>query len=230
MASFPRTITSASRLGSGLLAASLLGLVLAGCVRLLEPRPSNIKYYLLDSSQRADTVATDTTGLTVGLRRPQLASYLDAARIVTRHSPNTIRFSEFHRWGEDLNRALNRVVARNLERQSGIQSTEPVPWPSGFRFDYVVQLDVLRFEGVGPEPPGPDADDDTPLPEGHSQMVVSWKILGPDGETTRSQGLTRHREANWRVTDYADLAAKLDTSLAVLADDVGTRLRGLPRP
>jgi hypothetical protein len=32
------------------------------------------------------------------------------------------------------------------------------------------------------------------------------------------------------VTDYADLAAKLDTSLTVLSDDIGTRLRALDRP
>lgn len=230
MLSFSRLPPNARRLGTGLLAAGLLGLVLAGCVRLLEPRPSNINYYLLDSNLHTDTTSTDTSGLTVGLRRPRLASYLDAARIVTRHGPNTIRFSDVHRWGEDLDRALNRVVALNLERQSGIQAAETVPWPSGFRFDYVVQLRVLRFEGVGPEPPGPDADDDAPLPEGHSQMVVRWTILGPDGTTTEHQGLTRHREEGWRVADYADLAAKLDTSLAVLAGDIGAQLRTRDRP
>lgn len=230
MLSFSRPLPNARRLGTGLLAAGLLGLVLAGCVRLLEPRPSTINYYLLDSTRAADTVATDTSGLTVGLRQPRLAAYLDAARLVTRHGPNTIRFSDFHRWGENLDRALNRVVALNLERQSDIQAAETVPWPSGFRFDYVVQLRVLRFEGVGPEPPGPDADDNAPPPEGHSQMVVRWTILGPDGETTKRQGLTRHREEGWPVTDYADLAAKLDTSLAVLAGDIGTGLRALDRP
>jgi uncharacterized lipoprotein YmbA len=230
MHSFFQPLPNASRLVRALVAASLLTLVFAGCVRLLEPRPSNINYYLLDGTVGADTASVDTSGLTVGLRRPQLASYLDATRIVTRHSQNSIRFSDFHRWGEDLDRALNRVVALNLERQPGIQSVETVPWPSGFRSDYVVQLRVLRFEGVGPEPPGPDADDDEPLPEGHSQMAVRWTILGPDGETPKHRGLTRHREEDWPVTDYADLAAKLDTSLTVLSDDIGTRLRALDRP
>jgi uncharacterized lipoprotein YmbA len=225
---FPPTL-NVSRLGRALMAASLLGLVLAGCVRLLEPRPSNITYYLLDSDLPVDTTSTDTTGLTVGLRRPRLASYLDAARIVTRHNRNTIRFSDAHRWGEDLDQAINRVVALDLAGQSGIRSVEAVPWPSGFRFDYVVQLRVLRFEGVGPEPPGPDADD-APLPDGHSQMAIRWTIFGPDGEITKRQGITQHREEGWAVTDYADLAAKLDTSLTVLADDIGTSLRTLERP
>jgi hypothetical protein len=216
--------------GRRLLAVGLIGLLLAGCVRLLEPpRPSNISYYLLDSGTHVDTLSTDTTGVTVGLRRPQLASYLDAARIVAREGPNTIRFAEAHRWGEDLDQAVNRVVALNLEGQSGIRAAEVVPWPEGFSHDYVVQLRILRFEGTGPPPPGPDADEDAPVPEGHSIMVVRWTIFGADGQQVRAQGITRHREEGWRVTDYSDLAAKLDTSLVVLADDLGERLRTLDR-
>jgi hypothetical protein len=165
----------------------------------------------------------------VGLRRPQLASYLDAARMVAREGPNTVRFSEEHRWGEDLDQALNRVVALNLERQTGIQAAETVPWPEGVVFDHIVQLRILRFEGVGPPPPGLEADEETPVPEGYSEMVVRWTIFGAEGERVRAQGVTRHREDGWPVTDYADLAAKLDTSLVVLANDLGTRLQAFAR-
>lgn len=216
------------RLGLGALALGLIGLSVAGCVRLLEPRPSNITYYLLDSNLDADTVSVDTTGLEVGIRQPHLASYLDAARIATRQGPNQIRFSESYRWGEDLEQAINRVVALSLEAQPGIQSTEVVPWPKGATFDYIVQLRVLRFEGEGPPPPGPDADDDAPIPEGHSQMVVRWTILGPDGKTVRAKGLTRHQRDGWPVTDYGALVSRLDASLEVLAKDIGARLKSRP--
>lgn len=157
-----------------------------------------------------------------GTTTPKPASYLDAPRIVTRHGPNTIRFADAHRWGEEPDQALNRVVALNLERQAGIQSTDTVPWASGSRFDYIVRLRVLRFEGVGPPPLGPDADDDPPLPMGHSQMTVRWTTRGPDGTTTKSEGVTRHRGENGRATDYADPAAELDTSFSVRADHVAT--------
>ncbi len=217
------------RVGCSLLAVGLLGLVLAGCVRLLEPRPGqNITYYLLDGGLRADTASTDSTGLDIGLRRPRLASYLDASRIVSRRGPNSIQFSDFHRWGEDLDRGINRVFAFHLEQKPGIHSVEAVPWSGEARFDYVVQLHVLRFEGVGPSPPGPKADDDAPPPTGHSQMVVRWTILGPDGTNTQAKGITRHRNPDWPVTDYADLTAKLGTSLDVLADDVASKVKSLP--
>jgi uncharacterized lipoprotein YmbA len=212
-----------------LFAAALAGLVLVGCVQLPTPRPSNTNYYLLGSDLTGDTAAAKTTGLRLGLRKPRLPEYLDTPTIVTRRGPNEVHFAEFHRWGEDLGPALNRVLALNLEDQPGVQSAEVVPWPRGATFDYVVQLRVLRFEGEGPPPPGPDADDDDPIPTGHSQMTVGWTILGPEGDTVRTRGLTRHREEGWPVTDFGNLVAKLDTSLVVLAEDIRRRLETLPQ-
>lgn len=217
---------SLHRIGLSALAAGLLALTLTGCVRLLEPRPSNITYYLLHSTS-ADTLSTNTSGVEVGLRKPRLPSYLDATRIVTRRDSNEVHFSEFQRWGEDLGRAVNRVVALNLEAQRGIQSAKVVPWSEGPPFDYVVQLEVLRFEGNGPAPPGPEADDDVPIPRGHSQMAVQWTIYGPDEKTMQGRGLTRHQQGDWPVNEYSALVSRLNASLEVLADDIGTRLRAL---
>ena len=203
-----------------------LALVVGSCVRLPSPRPSNTQYYLLGNARPPDTAAT-ASGLQLGLRKPRLAEYLDTRSLVTRRGPNEIHFSEFHRWGEELGPALNRVVALNLEARPGVQTAEVVPWPRGTDFDYVLQLRVLRFEGIGPPPPGPDADDDAPIPEGHSQMTVGWTVFGPEGDSLRARGQTQHRIDGWPVTDYADLVSKLDTSLVVLAEDVGARLRTL---
>ena len=206
---------------------ALIGLLAVGCVRLLEPRPSNTKYYLLESRLESESAAASNTGLRVGLRKPRLADYLDTPTIVTRHGDNEIHFSEFHRWGEDLGAALNRVSGLNLEAQPGIASVEVVPWPKGATFDYVVQLRVLRFEGVGPPPPGPDADNDAPVPKGHSHMTVAWTVFGPEGDDIRTQGRTQHRIDDWPVTDYAALVSHLDSSLVVLAEDVRKQLQTL---
>jgi len=208
----------------------LLGLSVAGCVRLLEPRTSDATYYLLDGPPAPDTASADTTGLRVGLRTPRLASYLDETRIVTRHGPHAIRFSEFHRWGEDLDQGIGRTVARALEARPGIQSVELVPWPRGTTFDYLLQLHVFSFEGVGPSPPGPDADDDASVPEGHSQMSLRWTILDPADETIRARDRIRHQQSGWRVTNFRALASNLGRSLQVAADSIGARLVTLDRP
>ena len=216
-------------LGLGAVAVGLLALSTAGCVRLLEPRTSDATYYLLHPPQQSDAPPSDTTGLKVGLRQPRLASYLDATRIVTRRGPHQIHFSEFHRWGENLNQGIGRTVAHALTAQDGIQSVEVVPWPKGATFDYVVQLHVLSFEGVGP-PPDPDADEDAPPPEGHSRMAVEWKILDAEDDLVLARGQTRHENEGWRVDDYEALTSHLGDGLAALADEVGARLKALNRP
>lgn len=224
--SSPDVVTRMRRIVLSLLASSVFALVLVGCVQLPTPRPSNTNFYLLGSTLTGDTTV-ESSGLRLGLRKPRLAEYLDTPTLVTRRGPNEVHFAEFHRWGEELGPSINRVVALNLEGKSGIQSAEVVPWPRGASFDYVIQLRVLRFEGEGPPPPGPDADDDEPIPQGHSQMTVGWTILGPEGDTVRTRGLTRHRNEGWQVTDFADLVAKLDSSLVVLAEDIRQRLETL---
>jgi uncharacterized lipoprotein YmbA len=198
-------------------------------MNLLEPRTSDATYYLLHTPQTSDAPSSDTTGLRVGLRQPRMASHLAATRIVTRRGPHRIRFSEFHRWGEDLNRGISRTVAHALVTKDGIQSVEVVPWPKGTAFDYVVQLHVLSFEGVGP-PPDPDMDKDAPPPEGHSQMTVEWKILDTEGDTVLERGRTRYRTEGWTVGDYDALASSLRDGLSVLADDIGAQLTTLDRP
>lgn len=223
------------RLGWCAVVVGLVALSTAGCVRLLEPRTSDATYYLLDGASPPDTAATpppstDPTGLRIGLQSPRLAPYLDETRLVTRHGPNAVAFSEFHRWGETLDRGIGRTVARTLEARPGIRSVEGVPWPRGATFDYLLRLHVLSFEGVGPRPPGPDADGDAPPPDGHAQMTVQWTLRRPGADTVLVQETTHHRTEDWRVTDYEGLVARLSRGLHVLANDVGTHLQALRRP
>ena len=208
------------------LAVGLIGLSVTGCVRLLEPRKGDATYYLLSEGPTTDAPPADTTGKTglkVGVRQPRMASYLDATRMVTRRGPHEIQFSEFHRWGEDLNRGISRTVALNLQAQPGLQAVEVVPWSQGATFDYILELHVLRFEGVGP-PVDPTVDEDAPPPEGHSQMVVQWSLLRPGDETVLAREVTRHQEPNWPVNNYGALVSRLGASLDVLVEDIKARL------
>lgn len=217
------------RLILGVTVLGLFGLSV-GCVRILEPRQSNIRYYTLEGSFPTDSLlSADTTGLTIGLRKARLADYLDTPTMVTRRSPHEVHFAEFHRWSETLNRAINYAVAADLEARDTIQSAEIVPWTQSATFDYILQLRVLRFEGDGPPPPDPDADDDAPVPTGQSHLAVRWEILDPSTNAVLTRGFTRDRRSGWPVTDYADLASKLNASLEVLAADIADRLQTIER-
>jgi uncharacterized lipoprotein YmbA len=213
--------------------ALLLGIavLLAGCVSLLEPRQSDIRYYVLGAPETLATIeaSSDTIGLSVGFRRVRMADYLDALSLVTRRGPHAVQFAEFHRWGEELPNALNRIVAARLLAQEGVGAVDVVPFSSSGQRDYLIQLQVLRFEGEGPPLPPPDEDPPETPPMGSAQMTIAWEIVQPETEAVVSRDVTRHRVDGWRVNDYANLVAKLDTSVTVLAEDLAARLRQVNR-
>jgi uncharacterized protein len=222
--------SAAARRWSTRLAVLGMVMVLAACVRLLEPRQSNVQYYVLGSADALETQnATDESdGPSVGLRRVHIADYLDAAALVTRRGEHTIRFAEFHRWGEDLARAINRTVAARLLAMGGVGTVDVVPFTSPDPHDYLVQLRVLRFEGKGPPPLGPDEDPPEEPFTGTVQMTIAWEVFAADTETSVARGTTRHQTDGWTVGDYPDLVAKLDAAIAVLADDLRQELQSRP--
>jgi uncharacterized lipoprotein YmbA len=72
--------------------------------------------------------------------------YLRRSGIVTRVGPNELRTSDLHRWGEDLDHGLARVVAENLAARVPSSKVRAFPWRSPAAMDYRVAIDVERFE------------------------------------------------------------------------------------
>lgn len=204
----------------------------ASCVNL-EPRETNIQYYVLggppeappDAPTASEAPADADAGVSVGLRRPRVADYLDTPDLVTRFGTHEVQFSEFHRWGEDLDAALNRTVAERLAVRPGIGAVDVAPWSPSTRHDVVVQLTVLRFEGAAPR----RRDEDERL-TGAAHLVVAWEIFapsddGPSGGTALARGTTNHREPDWRVGNHPQLVERLDAAVDVLVDALATRVR-----
>ena len=187
------------------------------------------QHYVLGGGPTPDSAAPslDLSHVTIGVRRLQLAPYLETPFILVRQGPNQIGFSEFHRWGEALSAGINRAVAGYLDDRASFEAVDVVPWPAGERYDYVIQLHVLRFEGVSQgEPPAVD---------GEAVVLATWEIIRQLDGTVLQRGSTDHRESGWTVGDYAGLVALLDTGLRALTDqllrsiddlDVATAVRG----
>lgn len=200
----------------------VLGALFAGpgCVNL-DPQEDPTRFYVLGGAWEEAAPTPDTTGLAIGLRAVQLASYLETPLMVVRLGPHEVRFAEFHRWGEDLDRGINRTVAGNLAARPFVRRVDVVPWPARARFDYEVQLHVLRFEGVqtgGPAAPG-----------GTAHMVAVWEIMSPD-DRILARGTTDYVGEGWATGDYEGLAALLDEGLEALAADVLAGLAAVRTP
>lgn len=201
----------------------MVALVLAGCLNL-EPRENPTRYYLLGGGwQPSDPAAA---GLSVGLRRLDIAEYLQSTKIAVRESPHEIRYREYHRWGEDLNRGINRTVAGYLWSQPLVQHVDVVPWPHQVQHDYQIQLQVLRFEGVAPDVSRAVADDAGPA-VGVAHLLIIWEVLDPVSGNMLASGTSEYREDGWDLNDFDELARMLDAGLRALSLELTDRLASL---
>jgi uncharacterized lipoprotein YmbA len=194
----------------------------SGCFGLNRGAPP-LQHYVLEGGHTHEVAAPhgDTAGPSIGLRRLQLASYLDAPFIVVRQGPHQIGRSDLHRWGEDLSAGINRSVAGHLLERGVFRAVDVAPWTPRARPDHVIQLHVLRFEGQLPE-------DGAGL-DGDAHVFATWEVLDPEG-TVLTRGTTDYRAGGWSVGDYLGLVRLLDAGLGVLADDLAVAIDTLARP
>lgn len=201
--------------------APLVLVLLGGCFSLgRETTP--LEQYVLGAvpGDGAEAASLDSAPLAIGLRRPELADYLATPEVVVRHAPHRIVLSEFHRWGEDLDESISRALAGYLVSRGGARRVDVAPWAPASRHDYLVQVRVLRFEGVVPE--GGAAL------QGEAHVLVRWEIIRPGDGAVVVRGTTDYREPGWTVGDHAALVALLDRGVYRLATDLGERLASLP--
>jgi uncharacterized lipoprotein YmbA len=196
--------------------------VLTGCFSLGRDEPVQI-HYVLGGSGPAGNTAPDPLfdDLTIALRQLQIAEYLQTPFIVARRGQHMITFSESNRWGEGLREGITRTTAANLAVRAPLRGVDTVPWSTGARHDYLIQLHVLLFEGAAPE--------DSLSSDGEARVSVSWEIIGPRDGSVLSRGITDFREP-WTVGEYGVLVALLDTGLGVLADDLVKAIEDLASP
>ena len=193
-----------------LLLCTLVGLT--GCFSLSHESPSE-RHYVLGGRQQEGAVAPAArlNGLLIGVRQLDLARYLETPLLVVRHEPHEIRYSEFHRWGEDLGGGVNRAVAGYLAARAPFEGVDVVPWPPRTQHDFLIQLQLLRFEGLIPEAPAAS--------DGEAHVLVNWQILAGLNGAVLVRGTTDYR-ADWSVGDYEDLVTLLDTGLRQLSDEL----------
>ena len=202
----PATKTIRSVLLCALLASS-------GCFSLSREATSARHFVLGGSGQTGGAAPTEeSAGAFVGLRTPRIAEYLATPFIVVRHGPHRIAFSEFNRWGEDLARGINRAVAGHMAARAPFPRVETAPWSQETPPEYLIQLDLLRFEGVATE--NPEGGD------GEAHVLVTWEILNQQDGALLARGTTEVRKHVWTPGDFDGLVGLLDEALVELANDL----------
>ncbi len=131
------------RVVTGMLCAALL--FAAGCCRSPVAR-----FYMLNALTDAATERPDRAvenGIAVGLGPILLPEYLDRPQIVTRVSPNEVKFAELHRWAEPLKDDFSSHLARTLSILLGTDRVALYPWTNSTPVELQVKISVLRFDG-----------------------------------------------------------------------------------
>ena len=85
-------------------------------------------------------------GLAVGVGPVELPSYLRRRAIVTSAGYNRLVASEAHSWGEDLESSVARVTAENLSLLLHSNRVVTLPWLSAGDLQYLVAVQIQRFE------------------------------------------------------------------------------------
>lgn len=196
--------------------------VVAGCSLNRGAPPT--QHYVLGGGRLEQNVPAVPEGgeIALGIRRLKIAPYLESTSIVVRGGARgqELVLSEFHRWSEPLDEGIKRAVAGYLTAGGAFRAVDVAPWPAGAKHDLLLELHVLRFEGVAPA--GPAAT------EGEVHLLATWAIVRADDGEVLARGTTDVREPGWRLGDYAGLVALLDAGVSVLAADLVNDLANLP--
>ena len=118
-------------------------LLVAGCVGT--SRPSH--FYNLNSMQSSDIIVTFPGKYRIAVDEIKIPSYLDKPQIVTA-VPNSgqLDISEFNRWSEPLSTMLQRTIADDMSMYLPGSMVKPLALYQE-KFDYIVNIEVNRFEG-----------------------------------------------------------------------------------
>lgn len=126
-----------------------LGLLLLLCSCSHISFPTNV--YVLDvSSENSKMFSNEIrkgSGPVIAIMPISIPSYLNRPQIVLREKGSKILISENHRWAENLDKAMGRVLATSLTDNLAQINGVAVPLKLGLHPDYTIQLDVSRFEG-----------------------------------------------------------------------------------
>ncbi len=192
------------------LLAALPLFVLTGCFSLSRSAPA-VQHYVLSGARTPIAAASPaTSGLSIGIRRLELAPYLATPSVVVRRGEHVIETSAFHRWGEDLGEGINHTVAAHLANSAPVKHVNIAPWAARTQHDYLVQLHVARFEGIT----------DSAATTAAANVVTSWDIIRPLDGALLVRGSTDYRAGRFQIGDYSALVGELNSALAKVANDL----------
>lgn len=189
-------------------------LLLAGCSLVPPPKTDPTRYYVL-TGQPADEVreAKVDGALVLGVKRIEIAPYLNGKDMVVREGGNEIVYQSFARWAEPLTTSIGRTVAGRLARAGTVARVYAQPYPFEVERDYDVSIRVFRCEGERKE----------------GGAVACFSALVEVTESKPGGAILLRKvftapEGEWDGENFGALASALSEAVAALGTEIVTAL------
>jgi hypothetical protein len=197
----------------GALASVLLGM--AGCSLVPPPAADPTRYYVLTGRPYDSAPAEKApAALVLGVKRIEIAPYLNGKDMVVREAGNEIAYNSFSRWAEPLATSIARTLAGRLAGSEKVGRVYPQPFPFEVERDYDVSVRVLRCEGERKD---------------GGRVVASFTALVEVTESRAGGAVVLRRlftapEAEWDGKKFGALASALSEAVAALGPEIVTAL------
>lgn len=176
--------------------------LLGGCTLIDGPAVPPTDFFVLNSPVAA---RGGPTPLAIGLGPLSFPDYLSRPQMATRQDANHITYSETNRWAEPLKQNFARVLAGDLVQLTGAERIEIFPWYNTQRFDFTVDIAVVRFEQQA---------------HGEAQLVAHWTVRDDDNRVLA----TRTSDLRQLADTPGESAAALSALTAQLAGEIAAAI------
>jgi uncharacterized lipoprotein YmbA len=188
-------------------------LVFSGC-SMLSPKQDRTRFILLTPTAAGGSnhahlaESPNLTTVAIGLGPVRLPEYLDRPELVIRTSPNGFELSEMSRWAEPLADNFRHVLANDLTNLLGTTNIVQYPWYPEIRLDYIVHIEIQRFEA------------DT---SHNAQLIAHWDLRTPQSNQILASGQAQFSSPLTSLMGDA-AAAALSQDVAALAGQIASAI------
>jgi uncharacterized lipoprotein YmbA len=187
---------------------AVIPLMLAGC-----SSSPPVRYFSLEPVYEVVESASEEQPI-IGLGQLRTPNFLFRSQLVTRDRGGELIVHDFRRWSEQLDQAIHRVVAANVDSLVEDMTVIAFPYESLVRASYRVHGSVERF------------DSDT---AGEAVLVVQWGITGRDGTVVSPPRRSRYESRAASAEDPAAVVEALNDVLGAFSRDIADRFDNPPR-
>lgn len=183
------------------------GLIIAGCATSPEPR-----FYVFTPDDHWQSLAgrdLRESEYVIRFMPVTIPRYLDRPQIVTRIDSSEVRADEFNRWGIPLDEAFAEILCAGLAAALPGAYVALTPWQGERDTDYLIQADVIRFDGTSGE---------------NVELVVQWQVFKPDSEPLAKRIGIYQRSVDG--PGYENYTAAMKLAITDMVEEISGVIRG----